>query len=56
MDRKIETSYKRDTKKIGRNEIVMITDGNETKDLKYKKAKPLIDSGDWEIYTGGPIT
>ena len=43
-------------KKIGRNEIVMITDGNETKDLKYKKAKPLIDSGDWEIYTGGPIT
>ena len=40
----------------GRNEIVMITDGKETKDLKYKKAKPLIDSGKWEIYIGGPIT
>ena len=43
-------------KKFGRNEIVMITDGKETKDLKYKKAKPLIDSGKWEIYIGGPIT
>jgi peptide deformylase len=42
--------------KYGRNEIVMITDGKETKDLKYKKAKPLIDSGEWEIYIGGPIT
>jgi len=42
--------------KFGRNEIVMITDGEETKDLKYKKAKPLIDSGKWEIYVGGPIT
>ena len=42
--------------KYGRNEIVMITDGKETKDLKYKKAKPLIDSGLWEIYVGGPIT
>jgi hypothetical protein len=28
----------------------MIADGKETKDLKYKKAKPLIDSGKWEIY------
>jgi len=26
------------------------------KELKYKKAKPLIDSGEWEIYIGGPIT
>ena len=42
--------------KYGRNEIVMITNGEETKDLKYKKAKPLIDSGEWEIYIGGPIT
>ena len=42
--------------KYGRNEIVMITDGKETKDLKYKKAKPLIDSGEWDIYVGGPIT
>ena len=43
-------------KEFGRNEIVMITDGKETKDLKYKKAKPLIDSGEWELYIGGPIT
>ena len=42
--------------KFGRNEVVMITNGKETKDLKYKKAKPLIDSGEWEIYVGGPIT
>ena len=42
--------------KFGRNEIVMITDGKETKDLKWKKAKPLIDSGEWELYVGGPIT
>jgi peptide deformylase len=42
--------------KYGRNEIVMITDGKETKDLKWKKAKPLIESGDWEVYVGGPIT
>ena len=44
------------TKKYGRNEKVMITDGNETKELKYKKAKPLLDSGLWEIYIGGPLT
>ena len=42
--------------KFGRNEIVMITDGEETKELKYKKAKPLIDSGEWELYVGGPLT
>ena len=44
------------TEKFGRNEKVMITDGNETKELKWKKAKPLIDSGKWELYVGGPIT
>ena len=44
------------TEKFGRNEKVMITDGNETKELKWKKAKPLIDSGEWELYVGGPIT
>jgi len=41
---------------FGRNEHLYITDGKETKWLKYKKAKPLIDSGEWEIYVGGPIT
>ena len=42
--------------KIGRNEKVTINNGQETKELKWKKAKPLVDSGDWEIYVGGPIT
>ena len=36
-------------KKIGRNEKVTITDGKETKVIKYKKAKPLIDTGAWSI-------
>ena len=55
MDRQaVTTIFNKD--KYGRNEIVMITDGKETKNLKYKKAKPLIDSGKWEIYIGGPIT
>ena len=55
MDRQmITTVVSKD--KFGRNEKVMITDGKETKELKWKKAKPLVDSGDWEIYVGGPIT
>jgi peptide deformylase len=54
-DRQVVTTIV-NKEKYGRNEIVMITDGKETKDLKYKKAKPLIDSGEWEIYVGGPIT
>ena len=33
----------------GRNEKVTITDGTETKIIKYKKALPLIESGTWEI-------
>ena len=56
IDKAVDTTIRRTEKKWGRNEIVMITDGKETKDLKYKKAKPLIDSGEWEIYIGGPIT
>ena len=47
---------KNDYKQYGRNEIVGITDGKDYKEIKYKKAKPLIDSGKWEIYIGGPIT
>ena len=46
---------KNDYKRYGRNEIVGITDGEDYKEIKYKKAKPLIDSGEWEIYIGGPI-
>ena len=37
--------------KIGRNERVTITDGKETKELKWKKAQPLVESGDWEMAT-----
>ena len=47
---------KNDYKKWGRNEIVGITDGKDYKEIKYKKAKPLLDSGEWTIYVGGPIT
>ena len=39
----------RDEPKHGRNEIVSITNGNETKEMKYKKAKPLIESGEWRL-------
>ena len=34
--------------KIGRNERVTITDGKQTKVIKYKKALPLLDSG-WNM-------
>ena len=44
------------SKKYGRNDKIKISNGSETKELKWKKAKPLVDSGDWEIYVGGPIT
>ncbi len=56
MDREYKKEPIKVLNKFGRNEIVMITDGKETKYFKYKKAKPLIDSGEWEIYIGGPIT
>ena len=35
-------------KKIGRNDVVQITDGTQTKSLKYKKALSLIESG-WKL-------
>ena len=56
MDREHKPQPLRVSKKWGRNEIVGITDGKDYKEIKYKKAKPLIDSGKWEIYVGGPIT
>ena len=55
-DREYKRKPRRASKKWGRNEIVGITDGKDYKEIKYKKAKPLIDSGKWEIYIGGPIT
>jgi len=42
-------TIKRDEPKLGRNDYIKITNGEETKELKFKKAKPLIDSGDWKI-------
>ena len=45
---KVET-VKTDEPKLQRNEIVKITNGKETKELKYKKAKPLIETGEWKI-------
>jgi peptide deformylase len=56
FDREYKREPYRAPKKFGRNEIVGITDGKDYKEIKYKKAKPLLDSGDWEIYVGGPIT
>ena len=34
-------------KETGRNEKVTITNGSETRELKWKKAKPLVESGKW---------
>ena len=49
FDRKIEIgSYKRDMKKIGRNELVTIKKGDAVKVLKYKKAQNFFNQG-WEI-------
>lgn len=35
--------------KIGRNEMVTITNGTETMEMKYKKAESLLAGGDWKI-------
>lgn len=32
-----------------RNAMVTITNGTETKEMKYKKAEPLIESGEWKL-------
>ena len=45
----IPATITREDAKVGRNEIISITNGTETKEMKYKKAKPLIDSGEWRI-------
>ncbi len=36
-------------KKIGRNDVVEVTNGKETKSMKYKKAQPLIESEEWKL-------
>ena len=40
-----QVPIKREAKKIGRNEKVMITKGSESKTIKYKKAEPLLEDG-----------
>ena len=40
-----QVPIKRESKKIGRNEKVMITKGSESKTLKYKKAEPMLEDG-----------
>ena len=49
FDRSVVAQPHRALEKIGRNERVTITDGKETKELKWKKAQPLVESGDWEM-------
>ena len=56
MDREVKVNPIRVKKSFGRNEMVDITDGKILSTMKWKKAKPLIDSGEWELYIGGPIT
>ena len=51
FERSVTPQPVRVPEKIGRNEKVMITDGKETKELKWKKAQPLVESGDWEMAT-----
>ena len=50
LDRTYEMKPIKVEHKFGRNEIVPITDGKTYKEIKYKKALPLIESGKWEIY------
>ena len=45
---KVET-VKIDAPTPRRNEVVKISNGKETKELKYKKAKSLIETGEWKI-------
>ena len=40
--------WKRKTPKIGRNQKVTISDGTESKVIKYKKAQPLLENG-WTL-------
>lgn len=33
----------------GRNQFVTVTNGQETKEMKYKKAEPLLATGEWKL-------
>lgn len=36
-------------KSHGRNDLVKITDGKDIKEMKFKKAEELLDSGEWKL-------
>lgn len=42
-------AHAKKTDKIGRNDMVTITDGTKTETMKFKKAEPLIESGVWKL-------
>ena len=56
MDRENKPKPILSKKSYGRNEIIGITNGDTYKEIKYKKAKPLLDGGEWVVYVGDPIT
>ena len=41
--------FKIEETRFGRNDIIKITNGKDTKELKFKKAQSLIESGEWKI-------
>lgn len=41
----------RNTEQYNRNEIVTITNGTEEQTVKYKKAEPMLSTGEWKIVT-----
>ena len=49
FERSMVVQPHRAPKTPGRNEKVMITNGKQTRELKWKKAQPLVESGDWEM-------
>ena len=53
FDREIKKEPIKTEKQYGRNETIVIInkDKNCTQKLKWKKAKPLIDAGGWELFT-----
>jgi len=46
---KAATGPRVNTQEFQRNDMVTITNGTEERELKFKKAQPLIDSGEWQL-------
>jgi len=44
-----KVTIRRELPKIGRNEMVKIRKGETEKEMKFKKAEPLLESGEWEL-------